>query len=104
MSSPNRYNPAMAHVTLDWLHVIMLFGALQGLFLAGALASKRSNRTANRLLAAAMLAFSIGLLTNAYHARGFVANTRRNRRAHRRDRRPGRDSESRELPIKSRRV
>ena len=61
----------MANVTLDWLHVVMLLGAFQGLFLAGALATKRSNRTANRLLAAAMLAFSIGLLTNVYHAARF---------------------------------
>ena len=61
----------MTHVTLDWLHVILLLGALQGLFLGGALLTKRSNRTAIRLLAAAMLAFSIGLLTNAYHAARF---------------------------------
>ena len=46
----------MPSLTLDWLHVIILLGAIQGLFLAVALASKRRNRTANRLLAAAMLA------------------------------------------------
>lgn len=60
----------MPSLTLDWLHVIILLGAIQGLFLAVALASKRRNRTANRLLAAAMLAFSIGMATSVYHAAG----------------------------------
>lgn len=57
-------------LTLDWLHIIILLGAVQGVFLTAALASKRYNRTANRLLAAAMLAFSISLATNVYHAAG----------------------------------
>lgn len=61
----------MASLTLDWLHVIALLGAIQGVFLAGVLATKRSNRTANRLLAAAMLAFSIYLASAVYHAVGF---------------------------------
>ena len=60
--------PHMASLTLDWLHIIVLLGAVQGVFLTVALASKRSNRTANRLLAAAMLAFSIGMATSVYHA------------------------------------
>jgi len=62
----------MASLTLDWLHVIVLLGAIQGVFLAGVLATKRSNRTANRLLAAAMLAFSIYLASVVYHAVGLV--------------------------------
>ncbi|HTK50612.1 MAG TPA: helix-turn-helix domain-containing protein [Gemmatimonadaceae bacterium] len=62
----------MAPVTLSWLQVINLLGAIQGLVLAGALVSKRSNRTANRLLAATMVAFSIYLATDVYHAAGFV--------------------------------
>jgi AraC-like DNA-binding protein len=62
----------MAGLTLDWLHIIVLLGATQGAFLAVALASKRTNRTANRLLAAAMLAFSLGLATTVYHAAGLV--------------------------------
>jgi AraC-like DNA-binding protein len=62
----------MGSVTLDWLHVIVLLGAIQGVFLAGVLAIKRRNRTANRLLAVAMLAFSIGLATVVYHAAGLV--------------------------------
>ena len=56
----------MAPVTLSWLQVINLLGAIQGLVLAGALVSKRSNRTANRLLAATMVAFSIYLATAAF--------------------------------------
>ncbi len=61
----------MASLTLGWLHVIILLGAVQGLFLTVALAAKRRNRTANRILAAAMFAFSINLLTSVYHAVGF---------------------------------
>jgi len=60
----------MASLTLDWLHVIALLGAIQGVFLAGVLATKRSNRTANRLLAAAMLTFSVYLASVVYHAAG----------------------------------
>jgi AraC-like DNA-binding protein len=63
----------MASLTLDWLHIVVLLGAVQGVFLAGALATKRRNRTANRLLAAATLAFSIYLATSVYHAAGLVA-------------------------------
>lgn len=63
----------MASLTIDWLHVIALLGAIQGIFLAAVLATKRTNRTANRLLAAAMLAFSVSLATSAYHAAGYVA-------------------------------
>lgn len=57
----------MAGLALDWIQFVALLGAIQGVFLAGALASKRSNRTANRLLAAAMLVFSISLATSVYH-------------------------------------
>ncbi len=62
----------MERLTLDWLDLVVLLGAIQGVFLAGVLATKRSNRTANRLLAAAMLAFSIYLASTAYYAAGFV--------------------------------
>ena len=57
-------------LTLDGFHLIILLGAIQGMFLAVALASKRRNRTANRLLAAVMLAFSIGMASSVYHAAG----------------------------------
>ena len=56
----------MAPLTLSWLQVINLLGAVQGLVLAGALVTKRSNRTANRILAATMVAFSIYLATAAF--------------------------------------
>lgn len=62
----------MASLTLDWLHVIALLGAIQGLFLAGVLIARRRNRTANRLLAAAMFAFSIHLASAVYQAAGLV--------------------------------
>lgn len=55
---------------LDWLLLIALLGAVQGVFLTGALFTKRRNRTANRLLAAMMLAFSIYLATSVYHVLG----------------------------------
>jgi AraC-like DNA-binding protein len=60
----------MGSLTLDWLHIVVLLGAVQGVVLTGALATKRSNRTANRLLAAAMLAFSVHLASSVYHAAG----------------------------------
>jgi hypothetical protein len=62
----------MPSLTLDWLHAIVLLGAMQGVLLAGVLATKQRNRTANRLLATAMFAFSIHLATTVYHAAGFV--------------------------------
>ena len=58
---------------LDWITLATLLGAVQGVFLAGALVSKRRNRVANRLLAAMMLAFSLGLATQVYHALGIEA-------------------------------
>jgi AraC-like DNA-binding protein len=60
----------MTRLTLDWLHLVALLGAAQGVFLAGVLATKRRNRTANRLLAVAMLAFSVHLATDVYHGAG----------------------------------
>jgi AraC-like DNA-binding protein len=58
----------MGTITLDWLHIIALLGAVQGLVLTGVLAGQRRNHTANRILAVAMLAFTIYLLTSVYHA------------------------------------
>lgn len=60
----------MALVTLDWLHLVALLGAAQGIFLTAVLAFQRRNRTANRLLAAAMFAFSIYLASAVYLAAG----------------------------------
>ena len=61
----------MATITLDWLHIVALLGAVQGLILAGVLVLRRRNRTANRILAVAMLAFTIYLITTVYHAAGW---------------------------------
>lgn len=47
-------------------------GAAQGLFLAAVLASRRHNAVPNRLLAVAMLAFSVDLGMAVYHATGAV--------------------------------
>jgi len=58
----------MARITLDWLHLIALLGAVQGLILAGVLMFRRSNHTANHVLAVAMFAFTIYLTTSVYHA------------------------------------
>ncbi len=59
---------AMASLTLDWLQLASLVGALQGLFLAGTLFAQRNNRTANRLLAILMLAFTIFLGSTVYYS------------------------------------
>jgi AraC-like DNA-binding protein len=61
----------MSSVTLDWLHVVALLGALQGLLLTAVLATKRTNRLANRLLAVAMFAFSLHLASAVYLAAGY---------------------------------
>lgn len=59
-------------MTLDWLHVIALLGAIQGVFLASVLALRRRNRTANRILAALVVAFSLHLASAVYHGAGLV--------------------------------
>jgi AraC-like DNA-binding protein len=60
----------MTPIALDWLQIAALLGSAQGIFLTGILATQRRNRTANRLLATAMLAFSIHLATTVYYAAG----------------------------------
>lgn len=47
-------------------------GAFQGLLLAGVLFARQSQRTANRLLGALMLAFTVYLLSDVYYAAGLV--------------------------------
>lgn len=61
----------MKPTALDWFHLAALLGSAQGFLLAAALAIQARNRTANRLLAAAMVAFSIYLLSAVYHALQF---------------------------------
>lgn len=63
-----------ATVTLDWYHLIALLGAIQGVLLAAVLAARVRNRTANRLLAGLVLAFSIHLVSAVYYAAGLVAS------------------------------
>lgn len=60
-------------ITIDWLHIVALLGALQGVLLAGALAAYRANRTANRLLAVLVFACTIHLVGSVYYASGLVA-------------------------------
>lgn len=60
-------------VTLDWIHLAAVIGAVQGILLAGALVAHRTNRTANRLLAALTLAFTIYLLAAVYYSLGLIA-------------------------------
>jgi AraC-like DNA-binding protein len=62
----------MSTITIDWLHIVALLGALQGVLLAGALAAYRANRTANRLLAALVFACTIHLVASVYYASGLV--------------------------------
>ena len=60
-----------APVSADVINTLLILGAAQGLFLAVLLATKRTNSTANRLLAVAMLAFSLFVLQGIYYARGY---------------------------------
>ena len=63
---------AMASLTLDWIQLVAVVGAVQGLFLAGTLVAQRNNRTANRLLAALVAAFTIYLASSVYFATGLI--------------------------------
>jgi AraC-like DNA-binding protein len=62
----------MPRLSLDWSQLVALVGSLQGLLLAGVLFSQRSNRTANRLLGALMLAFTLYLAASVYYATGLL--------------------------------
>lgn len=48
-------------------------GAVQGVFLAAILASRRRNTVANKVLAGTMLVFSLDLIIAVYHAAGYDA-------------------------------
>jgi AraC-like DNA-binding protein len=61
----------MTSLTLDGVQFAAAAGAVQGLFLSGALLAQHSNRTANRLLAALMIAFTIFLASGVYYGTGF---------------------------------
>ena len=57
----------MPRLTLHWIQLAAVVASLQGAMLAGALAAQRSNRTANRLLAGLMAAFTMYLASGVYH-------------------------------------
>ena len=60
----------MPSLTLDWMQLAAVAGALQGLLLTGVIVAQRNNRTANRLLAALMAAFTIYLASEVYYSTG----------------------------------
>jgi len=62
----------MASLTLDWLQIASLVGALQGLLLTGVLFAQKKNRTANVLLAVLMATFTIYLSGTVYFSAGLV--------------------------------
>ena len=62
----------MASLTLDWTQLAAIIGALQGLVLTSVLARQRTNRTANRLLAALMAAMTIYLAAGPYYKSGLI--------------------------------
>lgn len=62
----------MASLTLDWIQFASAVGAFQGLLLTGVLIAQRKNRTANRLLAALMVTFTIYLASTVYFGAGIV--------------------------------
>lgn len=51
--------------------ILFILGAVQGVFLATVLSSRKHNVVANRVLAALMLVFSLDLAAAVYHATGF---------------------------------
>lgn len=59
-------------LTIGWMQLVAALGALQGLILVSILVTRRSQRTANRLLAAMMLAFSVYLVADVYYAADLV--------------------------------
>jgi AraC-like DNA-binding protein len=62
----------MASLTLDWIQLAAIVGALQGLILTAILAAQRINRTANRLLATFMATMTIYLAAGPYYTAGMV--------------------------------
>ncbi len=56
----------MANLSLDWIQLAGVVGALQGVLLAAVLFAQRSNRTANRLLAVLVVALTIFLASTVY--------------------------------------
>ena len=57
---------------IDWIHLVYVVGAVQGFLLAGVLVAHRSNRSANRLLAALMAAFTVYLIETVSYSTGLI--------------------------------
>jgi AraC-like DNA-binding protein len=55
----------------EGFHIIYLLGAVQGVFLAALLATRRRNSLPNKLLGSVMLVFSADLAAAVYHASGY---------------------------------
>lgn len=62
----------MPGLTLDWIQLAAIVGALQGLVLTAVLAGQRTNRTANRLLAMFMATMTIYLAAGPYYTAGLI--------------------------------
>src|SRR5687767_2495122 len=58
----------MASLTLDWMQLAAVVGAVQGLLLTGVIVAQKSNRTANGLLATLMGAFTVYLASEVYYS------------------------------------
>ena len=55
----------------ELINTLLLLGTGQGLFLTVVLATKQTNTTANKVLAVAMLAFSVSIFQRVYYARAY---------------------------------
>jgi AraC-like DNA-binding protein len=55
----------------ELVNTLLLLGTGQGLLLAAVLATKQTNSTANRILAVAMLVFSVSIFARVYYAREY---------------------------------
>jgi len=62
----------MASLTLGWVQIAAMVGALQGIVLTAVLAGQRTNRTANRLLAALVATMTIYLAAGPYYKAGLI--------------------------------
>src|SRR5512140_2160911 len=62
----------MPSLTLDWIQLAAIVGALQGIVLTAVLTGQRTNRTANRLLATLMATMTIYLAAGPYSTAGLI--------------------------------
>jgi AraC-like DNA-binding protein len=62
----------MPALTLSWIQLAVVVGALQGVLLTAVLFAQRHNRAANRLLATLVFAFTLYLASSVYYETGLV--------------------------------